>query len=90
MSFQVIYWKMHDNDKIEYLNEKFDVIESNKTRRWRIIVCIARDVLLKAFDASDVRDEAMWYKLQNLIDQLKFTSSTRKKAMQSLPKEKTM
>jgi hypothetical protein len=45
---------------------------------------------LKAFDASDVRDEAMWYKLQNLIDQLKFTSSTRKKAMQSLPKEKTM
>lgn len=30
----------------------------------------------------------MWYKLQNLIDQLKFTSSTHTKAMQSLPKEK--
>jgi hypothetical protein len=35
-------------------------MESNKTRRIRIIVCIARDALLKAFDASDVRDEAMW------------------------------
>jgi hypothetical protein len=45
---------------------------------------------LKAFDASDVRDEAMWYKLQNLIDQFKFTSFTRTKAMQSLPKEKIM
>jgi hypothetical protein len=24
-SFQVIYWKMHDCDKIEYLNKKVDV-----------------------------------------------------------------
>jgi len=24
-SFQVIYWKMHDSDKIEYLNKTFDV-----------------------------------------------------------------
>ncbi len=65
-------------------------MESNKTRRIRIIVCIARDALLKAFDASDVRDEAMWQKLQILIDQLKFTSSACTKALQSLPKEKTM
>jgi hypothetical protein len=43
-------------------------MESNKTRRGRIIVCIARDALLKVFDASDVRDEAMWEKLQNWID----------------------
>ncbi len=81
---------MHDCDKIGYFNDKFDVDENRWDERWGNVAHVAKDGLLRAFNANDVKDEVVWeasFKFQS-IDTNSWILSTQK--MQSLQKYKTM
>jgi hypothetical protein len=63
----------------------------NGTRRWGNVAHVAKDGLLRAFNANDVKDEVMWeasFKIQS-IDTNSWILSTQK-VMQSLQKYKTI